>query len=156
MRKFLIVLCLFFVSSLAYAYEVLQPAPDDIVGFVSWIMQQVDAMKTGNWQVITAIVVAGLLGIFKFASKSFAAQMEKLGNWQFVIPVVLGAIGELILNFPHPFQWMEVIPVIIAGGTSTGLMAVAVYHIHKKFPFGLQLLQFVQGVLEGFFKKPQA
>lgn len=118
------------LTAVAWAYDNLPEQSGDLG---AWFQALVDMIKNHadlGWRGLTAGSIVLLIGISKFTFVK--PYWDKLGAWKFAIPLALGAIGELILNFPVPFQWGTFISVIITGVAGSGALSIAIHHIMDK------------------------
>jgi hypothetical protein len=125
---FLLTMCAY--TAIAFGYDNL-PAQDGDMG--GWFMSLVEMIKNWGslgWHGIVAAMIVLVIGLTKISF--IKVYWDKLGAWKFVIPLALGAVAELILNFPKPFQWGTFIGVIITGIGGSGALSIAVHHIFDK------------------------
>lgn len=120
---------IFLMPLIALAYENLPATPDDVGGFVSWFTQTVQTLPGTGALIIVAFVLTAMIGIFKLTP--LQKYWDKLGKWKVVIPLVLGAVAELVLNFPSPFTWQALITVVMSGITGSGALAIAINQLYK-------------------------
>lgn len=126
---FLVVMVILLFPLVVLAYDNLPTTPEDVGGFVGWFTQNVQTLSGAGALAIVAFVLTCLIGIFKLTP--LQKYWDKLGKWKVIIPLVLGAIAELIINFPNPFTWQGLITVIIAGVTGSGALAIAINQVWK-------------------------
>jgi Sec-independent protein translocase protein TatA len=115
---------------LLLGYENLGTTPEDVGGFITWFTTNAKTLPGAGGLAITAFILTCLLGIFKLTP--LRKYWDKLGKWKVVIPLVLGAVAELIINFPSPFTWQGLLTVFIAGVTGSGALAIAINQVWKK------------------------
>ena len=121
---------LLLIPVLSFGYTIFDAPPEDPVAFIKWAFNSITSFRGASASVITGTSITILLWIFNyFKTKVF---MEKLGEWKFIIPLVLGAIAELVFNFPDPFTWSALISVIVAGASMNGALAIAIHHTGKR------------------------
>jgi hypothetical protein len=133
MKKLWLLLFLVLVPMLCFGYDNLVSPPEDLGQFVTWFFAQAGSVKGQGMTLIIAFGLTALLGVFKYFSTAFKTAFDKLGNWKFIIPIVVGASAELILNLPQPVTLIGVVTTIITGASGIGAVSIAIHHCLDKF-----------------------
>ena len=115
----------------AFSYDNLTEAPEGIGEFLAWAFANAKPAFGAGAASATAFVCTVLLGISKFTP--LKPVFDKLGNFKFIIPMILGAVAELALNFPTPFSVKALVIMLYTGAMGTGTAAIAFHHIADKF-----------------------
>lgn len=118
------VICLAQTATVAYV-NVANP-PDDIGAFINWLFTSAGAVKGHGSMAISALIITVLMGILKMTA--LKSLFDKLGNYKIIVPMALGAIAELLTNYPSPATLATVLSVIVTGASGTGLISVAYHH----------------------------
>lgn len=126
-----IVLLVLAIPLALFGYDPLTLPPDDISGFLGWLASGAQNLKGSSSTLIIAFVLSAIIGIFKLTPLS--TWFEKLGKWRFIIPISLGGIAELLINWPAPFAFGSLVTILVSGIVGPGALAIAVYHALKGF-----------------------
>jgi len=130
MFKKIFLLLLLFLPLFCFGYENLPETPTDLNSFSQWFFSSIP-VKGAGWIVITGFVLTLLVGITKLTP--LKAIFDKLGSWKFVLIMILGALAELIINFPTPFTLAGFLNIVATGALGTGSVSIAFHHILNGF-----------------------
>lgn len=133
MKKFLLLFVLFLVPLMCFGYDNLVSPPEDLGELLKMFFSQAGSVKGQGITILIAFGLTTLLGLFKYFSITFKIVFDKLGNWKFILPLILGAVAELLLNLPKPVTLAGFITTLITGISGVGALSIFFHHVLDKF-----------------------
>jgi len=124
----LLLILFLLIPFMLFGYDPITQPPEDMGQFISWFMNNVGGVGAHGANYVIAFICTVLIGILKSITP-LKPIWDRLGKWKMTIPIILGAIGEVALNFPSPFAWSGFFQMLIVGATGAGAVSIALHHV---------------------------